>query len=250
MTETTFKFRFVNEIAGAFVLLAAAAFVAAIFIAGRARGIFEPVFRLHATLCAADGAHGLDNGSEVRIRGTTVGGVTRIRPEADGTIEVTLAVKEAFHGFVRRGATAVVKKTLFIAGDSYVEITMGGPDEPAIPDGGRIPCSVDRGIVERASALIEELRAKALPALDRLDAALAQMPPFMAQTGGAMREHEAFVRDLRREDIHGTMVQFRESLRAAQVLFEAMQRHWALRGYVEPLKEGAAVEVKTRGDGS
>lgn len=239
MTDTTFKFRFVNEIVGVFVLLAVAVLAAAVFLAGRAQGIFEPAFRLHTTLGAGEGTYGLKSGSEVRIGDIVAGSVARIRPTAEGTIEAVLSLKESFHGFVRRDSAAVVKKTLLVAGDSYVDISVGGRGEPLLPDGGRIPCTADRGIAERASAFLEEFRAKGLPTLERLDTVLEQMPAFMTQTGRAMREHEIFVEELRREDIHGTMAQFKESLREAQVLFEAMERHWALRGYVEPPQGGA-----------
>ena len=63
MTDSTFKFRFVNEIAGAFVLLAVAVLAAGIFLAGRAQGLFEPRFRLHTVFSAEEGTYGLTKGS-------------------------------------------------------------------------------------------------------------------------------------------------------------------------------------------
>ena len=62
------------------------------------------------------------------------------------------------------------------------------------------------------------------------------MPAFMTQTGNAMREHEVLAKALLREDIHGTVVQFRDALRDAEVLFEGLQRHWMVRGYIEDKK--------------
>jgi ABC-type transporter Mla subunit MlaD len=236
MTDVRFKFRFVNEIAGAFVLLAIAVLVAGIFLAGRAQGLFEPKFRLHTVFQAEEGTYGLKKGSEVRIRDTAAGSVARIHPTAEGTIEATFELKESYHGFVRLNSAAVVKKTLLVVGDSYVDISIGSRSEPQMPDGSRIPCTADRGITAQASQVLEELRDRGLPTLERLNAVLDQMPAFMTQTGGAMREHEVLVKGLLREDIHGTVLQFRDALRDAEVLFEALQRHWMVRGYIENQK--------------
>lgn len=241
MTDTTFKFRFVNEIAGAFVLLAVAALAGGIFLAGRAQGLFEPRFRLRTVFSAEEGTYGLKKGSEVRILDMAAGSVTRIGPAKGGAIEATLELKESYHDLVRMNSAAMVKKTLVLVGDSYVDISVGSRGEPPMPDGNRIPCTADKEITEQASTMIEELRTRGLPTLERLNIVLEQMPAFMEKTGGAMRKHEDLVRILLSEDVRGTMRQFRDSLREAQVLFEAMQRHWALRGYVEE-KKGAAPE--------
>ena len=93
MMDKTFKFRFVNEITGVFVLLAIAVLIAGIFLAGRAQGLFEPKFRLHTVFQAEEGAYGLKKGSEVRSGETVAGSVIRINPTAEGTIETTFELK-------------------------------------------------------------------------------------------------------------------------------------------------------------
>ncbi|MCX6357045.1 MAG: MlaD family protein [Candidatus Aureabacteria bacterium] len=240
MRDDTFKFRFVNEITGAFVLLAVAALVAGIFLTGRAQGLFERKFRLRAVFKAEEGTYGLKKGSEVRIRSTAAGSVARIRPTTEGTIEAVFEMKESYHGFVRANSVAVVKKTLILAGDSFVEISIGDRSQPMLPDGGLIACAADKGVTEQAVLLLEELRTRALPTLDRMNAVLEEMPAFTSQAISTLREHEEFLRVLTREDMHGQLVQFRNTMRAAQVLFEALQRHWLLRPYVQAPKSCAA----------
>ena len=61
-----------------------------------------------------------------------------------------------------------------------------------------------------------------------------------------MREHEVLVKALLQEDIHGTMLQFRDALRDAEVLFEALHRHWMVRGYIENKKPGASNPARSR----
>ena len=63
-----FKFRFVNEIVGAFVLGAIVLLIAGIFLAGRAQGFFESKFKLHTEFATEEGSFGLQKGSDVRIR--------------------------------------------------------------------------------------------------------------------------------------------------------------------------------------
>jgi len=233
MTDTTFKFRFVNEITGAFVILAIAALLAGIFLAGRAQGLFEPKFRLHTVFQLGEGTYGLKKGSEVRIRDTAVGSVIRIHPTAGGTIEATFELKESFHGFVRSNSVAVVKKTLIMVGDSFVDISIGNRHDPLMPDGSQIACTADKGITEQASLFLEEFRTRGLPTLEKLNTVLDELPSFMVQTGNALHEHEVLLQLLLSEDIHGQLAQFRDTMWAAQVLFEGLQRHWMLRGYIE-----------------
>jgi len=241
MRDTTFKFRFVNEITGAFVLLAIAVLIAGIFLAGRAQGLFEPTFRLHTVFQAEEGTYGLKKGSEVRIRNTAAGSVIRIRPTAEGTIESTFEMKESFHGFVRTNSVAVVKKTLIVVGDSFVDISIGNRHEPLMPDGSLIACAPDKGITEHALLVLEELRTRALPTLDRVNAVLDELPELTVQTRNTLHEHEVLLHALSREDIHGQLVQFRDTMRATQVLFEGLQRHWLLRRYIENQKSGPLI---------
>ncbi|MCX6353962.1 MAG: MlaD family protein [Candidatus Aureabacteria bacterium] len=240
MRDTTFKFRFVNEITGAFVLLAIAVLIAGIFMAGRAQGLFEPKFRLHAIFQAQEGTYGLKKGSEVRILNTAAGSVTHIRPTAEGTIEAAFELKSSFHGFVRTDSVAVVRKTLIVTGDSYVDISIGNLHEPLMSDGSLIPCTPDKGITEQAQLILEELRTRALPTLEKLNAVLDELPALTEQTRKTLHEHEVLLQALSREDIHGQLAQFRDTMRTTQVLFEGLQRHWLFRGYMQNPKSASS----------
>ena len=120
--DTTFKFRFVNEITGVFVLLAVALLAAGIFMAGRAQGLFEKEFTLQVLFTSAEGSFGLKKGSEIRILNTPAGAVGRIDPTPAGAIKAVFKLKERFHGFVRTNSVAIIKKTLVVAGDPYVRL--------------------------------------------------------------------------------------------------------------------------------
>ena len=237
MMDKTFKFRFVNEITGVFVLLAIAVLIAGIFLAGRAQGLFEPKLQLHTVFQAEEGAYGLKKGSEVRIRDTIAGSVIRINPTAEGTIEATFELKASFHGFVRTNSVAVVKKTLIVAGDSFVDISIGNRQFPLMPDGGLIVCTLDKDITKQAMLVLDELRAKLLPTLDKVNAVLDELPALTVQTRKTLYEGEILLR----EDVPGLLIQAQDTLRSSQVLIEGLQRHWLLRKYIESPENGPLI---------
>lgn len=237
MMDQTFKFRFVNEITGVFVLLALAALVAGIFFAGKAQGLFEPKFRLHAVFPAEEGTYGLKKGSEVRIRDTLAGSISRIQPTADGTLDVTFELKASFQSFVRTNSIAVVKKTLIVAGDSFVDISIGDRRAPLLPDGSLIACTPDKDIAKQAMLILEELRTKALPTVDKVNAVLDQLPSLTAQTRNTLQAGE----ELLREEVPDLLTQAQDTLRASQVLIEGIQRHWLLRKYIENPQAGPLI---------
>ncbi|MBI2437332.1 MAG: MCE family protein [Lentisphaerae bacterium] len=237
MMDQTFKFRFVNEITGVFVLLALAVLIAGIFLAGRAQGLFEHKFRLQAVFQAEEGTYGLKKGSEVRIRDTVAGSVSRIQPTAEGTIAATFELKASFRSFVRTNSVAVVKKSLILAGDSFVDISIGDRQAPLMADGSLIACKPDTDIAKQALLVLEELRAKTLPALDKVNAVLDELPALTVQTRNTLQAGEALLR----EDVPGLLIQAQDTLRSSQVLIEGFQRHWLLRKYIENQESGPLI---------
>lgn len=157
-----FKFRYVNEIVGAFVLLVVAALVAGIILAGRAQDWFEPVHEI-ALDFPEEGSLGLQKGAEVQILGTPVGRVGRIRVKDDGAMSTVLTIKGDFIRFVRDDSRAVVKKKFAVAGDAFVEITQGrgAPlDEDAV-----MRAEKDTEITEIAQNILKQIEDATLPLL-------------------------------------------------------------------------------------
>ncbi len=225
-----FKFRFVNEIVGAFVLGAMVLLIAVIFLAGRAQGFFESKFKLHTEFATEEGSFGLQKGSDVRIRDAVAGTVSSIVPSSSGTLTATLVIKESFHGFVRINSRAVVKKALIITGDAYIDISSGNMSDPIMPDGSMIKCVKDTQIIEQATRLIDDLHTNTIPILKQTKVVLDELAPLAVQAKSTLREGENVLRN----DLPGMLLQAQDTLRSAQVTLEALQRHWLLRKYVEP----------------
>ncbi len=167
-----FKFRYVNEIVGGFVLLVVAALITGIILAGKAQEWFTPVYELRLSF-PEEGSLGVQKGAEVQILGTTVGAVTGIRVRDDGRMRGRLTVKGDFIRFVRLDSKAIVKKKYGIAGDAYVEITQGkGPErELEMP----LVVSKDTEITEIAQDILKRLQETTVPAIEEYTALAADL---------------------------------------------------------------------------
>lgn len=161
-----FKFKYVNELTGGLVLLAALLLVAAVLIAGRAQQWFEPVLTIETTF-PIEGSSGIKRGAEVVVLGTPVGRVEQVDVEEDGTVFATLSVVGDFARFVREDSVAVIKKKFEVAGDAYIEISRGTGRRLA--DGDEIGSRRDTALTEKVNELIERLEEKTLPLLEEVE---------------------------------------------------------------------------------
>lgn len=240
--DMTFKFRFVNEITGLFVLLAVALLAGGIFMAGNAQDIFAKKFILNVVFTSKEGAFGLKKGSEIKILNTPAGVVDRVEPTPDGAITALFVIKERYHGFIRADSQALVKKTLVVTGDSYVDITVGDRAHAMVPDGGSIECVKDTEIIEQAKemldeakAALQEVREVAIPILQTVK---TELPALMTQTRQTLQQGETLMRD----DLPGLIDQTQDTLRETQILLRGLQRHWLLRKYIDPLDSAPMID--------
>lgn len=158
-----FKFRYVNEIVGVFVLVVILALVTGIILAGKAQDWFEPTQSIRIDF-PEEGSLGLQKGAEVVILGTTVGRLEKIRVNADGTMSGTITVKGDFIRFVREDSTAVAKKKFGIAGDAYVELSQGrgAPRDEDAP----MQIVKDTELLEIAQDILEQVQKATVPAIE------------------------------------------------------------------------------------
>lgn len=168
-----FKFRYVNEIVGVFVLLVLTLVIAGIVVAGRAQGWFEPVHEVRVEFPDEEGSMGLRRGSEVRVLDTPAGMVMDIQPREDGVMEGIFRVRGQFFQYVRQDSTGVVMRAFAVAGDAYVEITRGRGD-PLPEEHPYIPIIRDTELLDLAESLLDEVRATTVPAIEQLQRLLEE----------------------------------------------------------------------------
>lgn len=189
-----FKFRYVNEIVGGFVLLVFLLLLAGVVVAGKAQHWFEAMYEIGLRF-PAEGSLDLQKGAEVMLKGAKVGSVQDILVGDDETITGTIRVRGPFMRFVRTDTVAWVKKKMVVTGDAYIEL---GPDRDAegadLPSagmelprtGGEIVCKKDTEIVQILMESLEAVRKEAINTLALVNGAIAE---YMA-LGGELNDPE------------------------------------------------------------
>ena len=135
-----FKVRLGLFITGGIVLL-----LFAIFIIGRQKNLFNPVFKLTTTF---SDINGLQVGNNVRFSGINVHGtVDNIKIINDSTVRVDLLVKKNVQKFIRADCEAAIGSEGII-GDRILIIGQGSSDAPVIKD-GQVSCLKEEPVENR-----------------------------------------------------------------------------------------------------
>jgi len=177
----SFRFRYANEIAGGFVLLGMFLLVVGIYTAGHAQGWFQKKLLLKTRFAADKGTYGLQEGAEVRILSTLAGRVGEILPSEDGGMETTLILQGKFSKFVRANSIAKVRKKFEVAGDAFVDITLGSTSQPFMKSGDYIKCEQDVELIEAAKKMVDDFRRAAVPMLDEFSMILSNVSSVTRQ---------------------------------------------------------------------
>ncbi len=204
--QTPFKFRYVNTLAGAFVLLCALLLVAGVFVAGRTQGWFEARIRLIAEFTTEDGAYGLQEGAEIRIMDALAGRVKVIEPSEEGILQAELEIRERFTGFINQGSKALVKRAIVgLMGDAYIDISPALSGFAPFESGDRIEISKDVELVETAFKVLDELQVLLIPLVEETRGILENLNRVTRSIDDGQGTLGMLVRDDRfADDLRGT----------------------------------------------
>ena len=116
---------------GLFVAGGLAIFVLAIFIIGKQKNLFNPVFKLTTTFYNVSG---LQVGNNVRFSGINVGTVDNIQIINDSTVKVYMLIRKEVHQFIKADCEVTIGSEGLI-GDRLLTITQGGTNSPLAKEG-------------------------------------------------------------------------------------------------------------------
>ncbi|MEO8216211.1 MAG: MlaD family protein [Acidobacteriota bacterium] len=124
---------------GALVVAALVVLMAFLFFIGSEKKLFarKDTFRI-----LVDNASGLAEGNPVKISGVTVGTVRDIwlpRDPKQDRVKIEISVVEKFAPRIRTDSRIKIRKLGLLTGDSFVDISPGSPDQPALPPDSVIP---------------------------------------------------------------------------------------------------------------
>ncbi|MCX7818569.1 MAG: MlaD family protein [Kiritimatiellae bacterium] len=197
MPPVPFKFRYVHEIVGVFVLVALALLLAGLVLMGRAQRWFEREVELR-TVFPAEGTFGVQRGTRVEILGATAGRVEEVRVRDDATIEGRLRLRSDFARFLRSDSQAVVKKEFGVAGAAYIVIELGAGAPLVAPDGATIPIRKDTELLEIVQLVVEQIQEAVLPVLKEVQATLAEYRGLAADLRSPEHALQKILVDLQR----------------------------------------------------
>lgn len=110
-------------------------------------------------------ASSLRQGAQVRLAGIAVGNVSNIRlskyTKPSKAVEIDMKVSRKYQDQIRTDSVATIE-TVGLLGESYIDISRGGPDEPPIPNGGVVKSREEadiKKIVQNTNDVITNLRA-------------------------------------------------------------------------------------------
>jgi phospholipid/cholesterol/gamma-HCH transport system substrate-binding protein len=119
---------------GLFIAGGLALFVIAIFIIGKQKNLFNPVFKLTTTFYNVSG---LQVGNNIRFSGINVGTVDNIKIINDTTVKVDMLIKREVQRFIKTDCEAGIGSAGLI-GDKLLVITQGSSEAIMVKDGQQI----------------------------------------------------------------------------------------------------------------
>jgi phospholipid/cholesterol/gamma-HCH transport system substrate-binding protein len=218
---------------GLFITGGLAIFVIAIFVIGKQKNLFDPVFKLTTTFYNVSG---LQVGSNVRFSGINVGTVDNISIINDSTVRVDLLIKRSVQPFIKTDCEAAIGSAGII-GDKILIITQGSSEAPAAKDGQQIE---SKEPVE-TDAIMASLKVTADNAAI-ISNQLAEITGKVNTGNGTLWK---LIRDsTMANNISQTIVSLKKSSKGLDENMDAAKHNFLLRGFFQD-KAKAAQKVKT-----
>jgi phospholipid/cholesterol/gamma-HCH transport system substrate-binding protein len=128
-----FRIKHFDRFVGVFVIIVLILIVVTLVSVGKEQKWFEKRYRYTVVF---NKVPALKAGTPVTISGMEVGTVQSLRLNPQNKVELTLEVFKTYRDHIRRDSQATIAST-FIGGKT-VDITVGSPGEPLLPEGGNI----------------------------------------------------------------------------------------------------------------
>jgi phospholipid/cholesterol/gamma-HCH transport system substrate-binding protein len=214
---------------GLFIAGGLALFVIAIFIIGKQKNLFNPVFEINATF---NNISGLQVGNTIRFSGIDVGTVDDINIINDSTIKVDMLIRKEVMPFIKSDCIATIGSEGLI-GDKLVIITHGSQDSPLVKEGQQLatlePVEMD--------AIMGSLKVTASNA-EYISAQLAEIIYNVNSGKGTIGR---LIQDSTiAENLSVTMYNLKTSSKSLDENMEAAKHNFLLKGYFNKKEEAAA----------
>jgi len=216
---------------GLFVAGGLAIFILAIFIIGKQKNLFNPVFKLTTTFYNVSG---LQVGNNIRFSGINIGTVDNIHIINDSTVRVDMMIRKEVHQFIKSDCEVAIGSEGLI-GDKLITITQGSPDAPLAKEGQELASSEP---VE-TDAIMASLEVSAANA----EIITYQLAEIMIKINGGQGTLGRLIQDTTiAENLNQTIVNLKTSSKGLDENMKAVKHNFLFKGYFK--KKAKAAEDK------
>jgi len=210
---------------GLFIVGGIALFILGIFIIGKQKNLFDPVFVLTTTFYNVSG---LQVGNNVRFSGINVGTVDQIRIINDSTVRVDMLIKESAQQFIKIDSEVSIGSEGII-GDRLLNISQGSSGNKIVESGIELASAEP---VE-TDAIIESLEVTALNA-EVISLELSDLISNINSGNGTLGRliQDSTIAD----NLSQTMENLQSSSKGLDQNMEAAKDNLLLRGYFKRKK--------------
>lgn len=230
-----FKVRLGLFIAGGLTL-----FVLAIFIIGKQKNLFNPVFKLTTDF---HNVSGLQVGNNIRFSGINVGTVDNIKITNDSTVRVEMLIKKEVQKFIKTDCEVSIGSSGII-GDRLLVIGQGSSDAKLAKEGQQLS-SAEPVETDAIMASVQVTANNAAIISQQLAEITLKINSGSGMLGRLIQD-STFARNLTE-----TMVNLKQSSKGLQENMEAAKHNFLLRGFFnkktkEAEKKKKEAEVKKK----
>jgi phospholipid/cholesterol/gamma-HCH transport system substrate-binding protein len=221
---------------GLFVTGGLVIFVLAVFIIGKQKNLFNPVFKLTTTFYNVSG---LQVGNNVRFSGINVGIVDNIQIINDSTVKVDMLIKKDVLKFIKTDCQIAIGSEGFI-GDKLLVISQGSPDAPLAKDGQELESNEP---VE-TDAIIESLNITA----GNIEVITDQLAEIMIKINSGNGTLGRLIEDSTlAENLNKTIVNLKQSSKSLDENMTAVKHNFLLKGYFDrKARKAASIKEKAK----
>lgn len=215
---------------GLFITGGLALFVLAVFIIGKQKNLFNPVFKLTSTFYNISG---LQVGNNIRFSGINVGTVDNISIINDSTVKVDMLIRKDVKQFIKADCEVAIGSEGII-GDRLIIISQGSSNAPLAKDGQQL---LSKEPVE-TDAIMASLKVTA----DNVAIISNQLAEIVTKVNGGKGTLGRLIQDTTiAENINQTIVNLKKSSSGLNENMNAAKENFLLKGYYNR-KEKAAEE--------
>jgi phospholipid/cholesterol/gamma-HCH transport system substrate-binding protein len=205
---------------GLFVLVGIGLFILAIFIIGKQKNLFNPVFKLSTIFYNVSG---LQVGNNVRFSGINVGTVDKISIISDSTVQVDMLIRNDVKRFVKSDCIVAIGSEGLI-GDRLLIITQGSADTTLVKN-KQFLASAEPVETDAIMASLEVTAGNAEIISEELAAIMIQINSGKGTLGRLIKDPNIA------SDINETISNLKASSKGLNENMEAAKSNILLKGY-------------------